>query len=83
MNVIFLEAHFTGKKSLVVPKVGVLVVNKSLVSFLGPHSSEAMHLAALQGWRHPKVLQVLLEARGDPCLVSAGVPVLACCKTAE
>ncbi|CAJ1348818.1 unnamed protein product [Effrenium voratum] len=43
----------------------------------------AMHLAALQGWRHPKVLQVLLEARGDPCLVSAGVPVLACCKTAE
>ena len=42
----------------------------------------AMHLAALQGWRHPEVLQVLLEARGDPNLAARGVPLLACCRTA-
>ncbi|CAK9018298.1 Homeobox protein Wariai (Homeobox protein 1) (DdHbx-1) [Durusdinium trenchii] len=42
-----------------------------------------LHLTALQGWRSPKVLELLLEARSDPNLSASGVPPLACCRTAR
>ena len=43
-----------------------------------------LHLAVLQAWRSPRILQVLLEARANPNLTAAaGVPLLACCRTAR
>lgn len=42
-----------------------------------------LHIAVLQCWRQPWVLQILLEADGDPNTAAKGVPILACCRTAR
>ncbi|CAK9064662.1 unnamed protein product [Durusdinium trenchii] len=42
-----------------------------------------LHLALMQGWRSPKVIEILMEAQADPNLPAIGVPPLACCRTAR
>ena len=42
-----------------------------------------LHIVVLQCWRQPCVLQMLMDADGDPNTATKGVPLLACCRTAR